>query len=93
MSNEVIIQYKKYRTRNRLFIVAMLILLVLVGCVALVAGSHQIGWQEIVALMRGEGIEMNRQILLNIPFAPDIGCCYYRDYSFGSGCCDAGFVT
>lgn len=66
MSNEVIIQYKKYRTRNRLFIVAMLILLVLVGCVALIAGSHQIGWQEIVALMRGEGIEMNRQILLNI---------------------------
>lgn len=66
MSNEVIIQYKKYRTRNRLFIWTMLILLVLVGGVALIAGSHQISWQEMAALVRGEGIEMNRQILLNI---------------------------
>ena len=66
MDHEVIVEYKKYRARNRLFIWAMLILLILVGCVALVAGSHRIGWQEIVALVHGEGIEMNRQILLNI---------------------------
>lgn len=66
MSAEVIVQYKKYRARNRLFIWAMLVLLVVIGCIALIAGSHQIGWNEIMALMWGEGAEMNRQIILNI---------------------------
>lgn len=66
MSDEVINQYKKYRARNRLFIGGMLILLVVVGGVSLIAGSHWIGWQEIMELMQGEGLEMNRQILLNI---------------------------
>lgn len=66
MSNEVVIQYKKYRSRNRLFIWTMLILLILIGCIALIAGSHRIGWQEMLALVRGEGMEMNRQIVLNI---------------------------
>lgn len=66
MSAEVIAQYKKYRARNRLFIWAMLVLLVMIGCIALIAGSHQIGWTELIALLRGEGAEMNRQIILNI---------------------------
>lgn len=66
MTSNVIIQYKKYRARNRLFIWAMLVLLVVIGCIALIAGSHQIGWNEIMALIRGEGAEMNRQIILNI---------------------------
>lgn len=66
MTQNVIVQYKKYRARNRLFIWAMLVLLVGIGCIALVAGSHQIGWNEIMALIQGEGAEMNRQIMLNI---------------------------
>lgn len=49
-----------------MFIWFMFILLCIVGCMALVVGSHQIGWQEIVHLLQGEDLEMNRQIILNI---------------------------
>lgn len=66
MNNEILTQYKKYRARNQQFIFVLLILLVLLSCIALIAGSHQIGWQETIALIKGEGIEMNRQIILNI---------------------------
>lgn len=66
MSNEVLIQYKRYRTRTRLFIWVMLVLLLLIGVIALIAGSHQMAWQELWALFHGEGMEMNRQIILNI---------------------------
>lgn len=66
MESEVILQYKKYRARNRLFIWAILFLLLIIGCIALIAGSHQISWQEIGALLQGEGMEMNRQILFNL---------------------------
>lgn len=64
--NEIVIQYKKYRTRNRMFIWAMVILLLLIACISLIAGSHQIGWREMLALLQGEGMEMNRQIVLSI---------------------------
>lgn len=66
MESEIILQYKKYRWRNRMFIWSILILLVFVVCLSLFAGSHTISWKEILALFQGEGIEMNRQILLNI---------------------------
>ena len=66
MKNEVVIAYQRYRARNRLFIWMMFVLLCLIGCIALVAGSHRISWQEILALFRGEALEMNRQIVLNI---------------------------
>ena len=66
MNSEVLIQYKKYRTRNRRFIGIVLILLILIGIFALIAGSHRTGWQEISGLLRGEGTEINRQIILNI---------------------------
>lgn len=64
--NEIVIQYKKYRSRNRMFIWAMVILLLFIACISLIAGSHQIGWQEILELLQGEGMEMNRQIVLSI---------------------------
>lgn len=64
--NEIVIQYKKYRSRNRMFIWAMVILLLFIACISLIAGSHQIGWQEILELLQGEGVEMNRQIVLSI---------------------------
>lgn len=64
--DEVVAAYQKYRARNRMFIWTMVFLLVCIGCVALIAGSHRIGWQEMVRLLQGEGIEMNRQIILNI---------------------------
>lgn len=66
MSDEILIQYKRYRIRTRLFIWSMLVLLVLIGIVALIAGSHRIAWQELWALFYGDGVEMNRQIILNI---------------------------
>lgn len=64
--NEIVIQYKKYRSRNRMFIWAMVILLLFIACISLIAGSHQIGWREILELLQGEGMEMNRQIVLSI---------------------------
>lgn len=63
---DVITQYKKYRARNARFIAVMSGLVVIVGLVALVAGSHRIGWDELWALVKGEGVEMNRQIIVNI---------------------------
>lgn len=66
MNNEILTQYKKYRVRNQQFILALLILLVILSFIALIAGSHHIGGQEIIELAKGKGIEMNRQIILNI---------------------------
>lgn len=66
MDNEIILQYKRYRARNVRFIFILLILLVFIGMVALIAGSHRISWTELWALLKGEGIEMNRQIIFNI---------------------------
>lgn len=66
MDNEIILQYKKYRARNVRFIFILLILLAFIGIVALIAGSHRISWAELWALLKGEGIEMNRQIIFNI---------------------------
>lgn len=66
MDNEIILQYKRYRARNVRFIFILLILLAFIGIVALIAGSHRISWTELWALLKGEGIEMNRQIIFNI---------------------------
>lgn len=66
MDNEIIIQYQKYRNRNKHFIWVMFLLLIIIGIISLIAGSHQITWQELLALLQNEGTEMNRQILLNI---------------------------
>lgn len=44
----------------------MLILLAAISLIALIAGSHRISWADLMALFRGEGLEMNRQILLNL---------------------------
>lgn len=66
MSNEILIQYKKYRIRNKRFILVIFLLLIIIGIISLIAGSHQIGWHEMFALLRNEGTEMNRQILVNI---------------------------
>lgn len=66
MDNEILIQYKKYRARNARFIFILLTLLGLISLVALVVGSHKIGWPELWALLRGEGMEINHQIISNI---------------------------
>lgn len=66
MNNEILIEYKKYRNRNKRFIIGMMILLLVVGVIALVAGSHRIAWHELLDLLRGEGSALNRQIVLNI---------------------------
>lgn len=66
MDKEILIRYKKYRTRNRRFILILLGLLVIVGFVALIAGSHRIAWNDLWALVQGEGVEMNRQIVFNL---------------------------
>lgn len=64
--DKIVMRYKKYRTRNRMFIWLVFVLLCLTGCVALVAGSRHIGLGEVMDWVRGEGVEMNRQILLNL---------------------------
>ncbi|MBS1446150.1 MAG: iron chelate uptake ABC transporter family permease subunit, partial [Odoribacter sp.] len=66
MNDEVLIQYKRYRARNKRFIIFILLLLVLIGGIALLAGSHWIGGKEILALLRGDGTALEYQILLNI---------------------------
>lgn len=66
MSNEILIQYKKYRTRNLRFIFLMSALLIIIGIFALLAGSHRTGWQEISDLLWGRSTETNRQIIFNI---------------------------
>lgn len=66
MKNDVIAAYRQYRTRNRTFIWLMFLLLLLIGSIALVTGSHRLGWQETADLLQGKGSEMNRQIVLNI---------------------------
>lgn len=62
----ILTRYKKYRKRKRLFIGLLLGLLIFIGFWALIAGSHRTGWQEITALLQGEGSELNRRIILNI---------------------------
>lgn len=66
MDNNVLIQYRKYRSKNQRFILIILLLLVGIALVSMVAGSHRIGLPALADLLRGEGTEMNRQILLNI---------------------------
>lgn len=66
MSPELLLQYKKYRARNNRFILILLLLLAGISVISLIAGSHRIGWGELTALLQGKGLEMNRQILLNI---------------------------
>lgn len=66
MDTDILIQYRKYRTRNTRFILLLLVLLLAISLVALIAGSHVIAPQELLALVRGEGSEINRQIVLNI---------------------------
>lgn len=66
MSPELLLQYKKYRARNNRFIFILLLLLAGISVISLIAGSHRIGWEELSALLQGKGLEMNRQILLNI---------------------------
>ena len=63
MNNDILIQYKKYRARNARFILILIILLALIGLIALMAGSHTISWHELWALIKGEGVEINRQIV------------------------------
>lgn len=65
-TGEVVAAYQKYRARNRLFIRTMVFLLVCIGCVALIAGAHRTGWQDVACLWHGKEGEMNRQIILNI---------------------------
>lgn len=64
--DKIVTQYKKYRAHNRMLIRIMFILLFITGCMALVTGSYQISWPEIVHLLQGEDVEMSRQIILNI---------------------------
>lgn len=66
MDAPILNRYKKYRKRKRLFIGLLLGLLICIGFWALIAGSHRTGWQEITALLQGEGSELNRRIILNI---------------------------
>lgn len=66
MDSDILIQYRKYRTRNARFILLLLLLLLVIGLVALIAGSHVIAPRELLALLEGEGSEINRQIVLNI---------------------------
>ena len=73
MSNDILIQYKHYRARNRRFMLLLFLLLILISLFSLLAGSHIIGWQELLALFRNEGSETNRQILLNIRFPRLLG--------------------
>lgn len=61
---EIISLYKKYRLRNHLFVVVLLLFLFVIATVALLAGAHRIGGRELLALLAGEGEEMNRRILL-----------------------------
>ena len=52
--DKIVTQYKKYRAHNRMLIRIMFILLFITGCMALVTGSYQISWPEIVHLLQGE---------------------------------------
>lgn len=64
--DEILIQYKRYRARSRWFIWGVVLLLGLVGGVALITGTHALGWQAVVDLCQGKGVELNRQIVLNV---------------------------
>lgn len=66
MNKEILLQYKKYRTGNRRFILLILLLLLVLCFIALLTGSHRIGSGEIIPLLRGEGLEINRQIAFNL---------------------------
>lgn len=66
MSQEILARYRKYRSANRRFIAVTLALLVVVGIVALLAGSHSIGIRGAVRLLQGYGTDIDRQIVLNI---------------------------
>lgn len=66
MNKEILLQYKKYRTGNRRFILLILLLLLLLCFIALLTGAHRIGSGEMIQLLRGEGMEINRQIAFNL---------------------------
>lgn len=73
MNPDTLIQYKKYRSGNRRFILVTLLLLLLLCFIALLAGTHSIGSGEILQLLQGRGMEINRQITLNIRLPRIIG--------------------
>lgn len=66
MNKDMLLQYKKYRSGNRRFILVVFVLLFALCFIALFAGSHRIGGREIIRLFQGEGSEINRQIILNL---------------------------
>lgn len=66
MNTDTLVQYKKYRARNRRFIWVTLLLLLLLGFAALLAGAHAIGGGEVLRLVQGKGTEITCQITLNI---------------------------
>jgi len=66
MDNDILIQYKRYRNRNKRFILLITLLLALVGIVALVTGSHRTGWHDLIDLLTGKSTPLNHQIILNI---------------------------
>lgn len=66
MNKEILIQYKKYRSRNTRFILLLTGLLCVIGIIALMTGSHPISLANLWSLLKGESKEMERQILLNL---------------------------
>lgn len=66
MNKEILLRYKKYRSGNRRFILLVFLLLLSLCFIALLTGPHRIGGGEMINLLRGEGLEINRQIALNL---------------------------
>ena len=64
--NEIVLRYRKYRSRVWRFIWGMLFCLGVVIGIALLTGSRSISWQDVFDLWQGEGDELNRQIIYHI---------------------------
>lgn len=73
MHSDTITLYKKYRSGKRRFILITFLLLTLLCFIALMTGSHSIGYEEILQLIQGKGMELTRQITFNIRLPRIIG--------------------
>lgn len=73
MHSDTITLYKKYRSGKRRFILITFLLLTLLCFIALMTGSHSIGYEEILQLIQGKGMELTRQIIFNIRLPRIIG--------------------
>lgn len=64
--DQLIIKYKKHRSRHKAYISFMLLFLLTGGFIALVLGGGLVGWSELLDLLQGKSTPASELILLHV---------------------------